>query len=165
VKDSTAKRATLQGGHIIPGQLMPGTPKRCRDCDKPMTAVGNRNRPEGYVRHQGRGFCGYCYGWRQRAGRVWDGPRPERTLPAGTQWRAADLVAEWDFLRIHCGLNRQQAAERLGVKPSTLATAAHRAKKYAERDKLRNEIRAAELEAHRINDDMNAYAARKVVAA
>lgn len=162
---TTAKHATLRGGLIIAGQVMPRTPKRCRDCDKPMVPIAVRDRPEGYVGHQGRGYCGSCYGWRQRAGNVWDGPRPERTLTNGSQWRAAELVAEWDFLRVHCGLNREQAAERLGVKPSTLTTAAHRARKYAERDAKRAEIAAAEAEAHRVNDDMIAYAARKQAAA
>jgi DNA-binding XRE family transcriptional regulator len=162
---AAAVRANLADWIPVAGQLMPGTPKHCRDCGKPMVPESVREHPDGHVRHQGRGYCGTCYGWRQRAGHVWDGPRPERTLSTSKQWRAADLVAEWDFLRIHCGLNREQAAERLGVKPSTLTTAAHRARKYAERDKLRAEISAAETEAHRINDDMIAYAARKQAAA
>lgn len=167
--DTTARKAAehvnLRGGFVIAGQLMPGTPTRCRDCHKPMVPIATRNRPEGYAGHQGRGYCGHCYDWRRRAGHVWDGPRPERTLSNSSQWRAADLVAEWEFLRVHCGLNRDQAAERLGVKPSTLTTAKCRAKQYAKRDKERAEYAAAETEAHRINNDMIAYAARKQAAA
>lgn len=161
--DTTATRATLRGGHSRAGQLMAQTPRRCRDCDVNLCPLRTLKRdiPEGFAVHKGHGYCSACYYRRERAGVTWDAPRPQIKI----QWRAADLVAEWDFLRVQCGLNREQAAERLGVKPSTLTTAVCRARKYAERDKARAELQAAEREAHRINDDMNAYAARKAVAA
>lgn len=166
MRDTTVGRhLDLRGGHCIAGQLMSRTPPNCRDCEVPMVPDSVRDKPEGHSGHRGHGYCSRCYWRRKAAGYVWDGPVPERTLPTGNQWRAADLVAEWEFLRVNCGLNRDQAAERLGVKPSTLTTAACRAKQYAKRDKERAERAAAEAEAHRINDDMNAYAARKQAAA
>lgn len=163
MNDTTAKRATLRGGHSRAGQLMAKTPRHCLDCNINLCPLRTLKRDirEGFAIHKGHGYCSACYYRRERAGVTWDAPKPDIKI----QWRAADLVAEWDFLRAQCGLNREQAAERLGVKPSTLTTAAHRARKYAERDKARAEYRAAELEAHRINDDMNAYAARKQAAA
>jgi len=166
VHDTTAKRATLRGGHSRAGQLMAKTPKQCLDCDAPMVPwrVLNEDLPEDHKRHAAHGYCSVCYYHRKATGSDWDGPPPT----VKPQWRAADLVAEWEFLRVNRGCTRAEAAEILGVKPSTLGTAAHRARQYAERDrlnaerdKLRAEINAAEAEAHRINDDMIAYAIRK----
>lgn len=166
MRDTTVKKyADLRGGRLIAGQVAPRTPKNCLDCHVPLVPAAVRAVPEGHGKHRGHGYCSPCFYRRKAAGDVWDGPAPERTPSTGTQWRAADLVAEWEFLRVHAGLNRDQAAERLGVKPSTLTTAACRARKYAERDKERAERAAVETEAHRINDDMIAYAARKTVAA
>lgn len=168
--DTTAKHDILEGGtrpaRFIPtppclkGQLNKNTPDKCRDCDLPLVPIATWPVPDGHALHGAHGYCCLHYRRRFAAGKRWDGPAPEPK-----QWRAADLVAEWEFLRAHRGYDRETAAKALGVKPSTLTTAAWRLRKYAERDKLRAEIAAAEAEAHRINDDMIAYAARKRVAA
>lgn len=158
VRDTTVKRVTTRGGHNIPGEVAPGTPKNCRDCEIALVSRASMVS-ETHAHHRGRGYCSTCYFRRNRAG-VWDGPPPRQT-----QWRAVDLVAEYEFLRDNYGFDRKQAAAKLGVQRGSLDTAIFRVRRYAERDKLRAEIAAAEAEAHRINDDMIAYAIRKAVAA
>jgi hypothetical protein len=162
VRDTTVKRVTTRGGHNIPGQVAPGTPSHCRDCEIELVSMRAPVKPEGCGYHRGRGYCSPCYYRRSYLGQ-WDGPPP----PPRT-WKAAELAHEYALLKLE-GLTRDQAAERLGVKSSSLYTALYRVRKYAERDRARAqlaaEIAVAEHEAHRINDDMIAYAIRKRVAA
>lgn len=160
MSDTTVKQDILRGESRA-GCLAPTTPRCCRDCGVRLVTqradvTAGDEETEETARHRGHGYCGSCYSTRRYNGRRWDGPAPARKYA----WKAADLVAEWAILR-NRGLSRSEAAKALGVKPSTLTTAAHRARKYAERDKLRAEIAAAEAEAHSINDDMIAYAIRK----
>lgn len=158
MRDTTIKRVTTRGGHGIPGEVAPDTPKNCRDCDILLVSRASMT-DEDHAHHRGRGFCSVCY-FRRRSTGIWDGPPPKPR-----QWRAADLVAEYEFLHREYGYNRRQAAEALGLKRGTIDTAVLRVRKYAERDRQRaelaSEIAAAETEAHRINDDMIAYAIRK----
>lgn len=162
MRDTTVKRTTTRGCHNIPGELAPGTPKQCLDCDVPMVSMRAPVKPEGHNEHRGRGYCSRCYFRRKHLNR-WDGP-----APGPRYWKASELAAEYELLRLD-GCTRDQAAERLGVKSSSIYTAVSRARKYAERDAARDQLRAeraaAEIEAHRINDDMIAYAVRKGVAA
>lgn len=145
--------------------------RECRDCGVPMISGFQkkvRDLPEGHAYHGAHGYCTSCHGRRRYAGCGWDGPPPK----IKAHWKAADLAAEWERLRVGRGCNRVEAAAILGVSPSTLTTAAWRARKYAERDAeiaaaeaereaRRAEIAAAEDEAHRINDDMIIYMIRK----
>jgi hypothetical protein len=52
--------------------------------------------------------------------------------PDTERWRAEDLVAETEFLRRHQGLDRAQAAERLGLKRDVIDTAYTRARRRAD---------------------------------
>lgn len=164
VRDTTVKRVTTRGGHNIPGQVAPGTPKNCRDCEIQLVPYRyGESAQEGSSVHRGHGFCSVCYFRRRSSGYGWDGPPPRPKT-----WKATELAAEYEFLRREHGLKRSQAATVLGVRPSALDSAVYRAKCYAERaerDRLRAEIALAEAEAHRINDDMIAYAIRKARAA
>jgi hypothetical protein len=81
-----------------------------------------------------------------RAARLgWSGPEawdeqiddpaatPTRRL-VDDQWKAEDLVAEAEFLRLSLGLDRAQIAERLGLTRDAIDAAYSRARKYALRD-------------------------------
>lgn len=154
MRKTTAKRAKM---------THKPRPPECSDCDIPL-AAGNikaRDVPEGHAKHGSHGFCERCLYRRKRNGFSLDGPPPSAPM----RWKAVELVAEWELLRDERGLDRDQAAKILGVKPSTIGTAITRARQYAERNAARAELAAAETEAHRINDDMIAYAVRKGVAA
>lgn len=150
MRDTTAKHAAMRRDQRARANR--SRPAECTDCAVPM--VTNQTRaadvPEGYAKHGARGFCERCYYRRRRDGDNWDGPAPASPL----RWKAADLVAEWELLRDTRGCDREQAAKILGVRPSTIGTCIMRARRYAERDRLRAEIAAAETEAHHINDSM-----------
>lgn len=72
--------------------------------------------------HGGQGLCQRCYN-RRRHDRLRDPSRPR-------QWRALDLLAEYEFWLAHGLTTKRQVAERVGVPFKTLDRAISRGRAY-----------------------------------
>jgi hypothetical protein len=143
----------------IPGQLAPTTPPNCVCCGiRLRSKLGHRD--DNTREHSGQGRCTRCYGrlrYRRQHG------TPE-TAPT-TRWKSTTALAEYEHFRDTTTMTKQQIAERLGLKLTTLDRAIYRGRKMRAREEQREqeaaELLEAETEAHHINDDLNAYALRK----
>lgn len=160
---TAASRPGRPGFHAIPGKLAPYTPTNCVCCDVPMrTKLAPR---DGALEHAANGLCSRCHS-RQRYHRHYAPvPHPGRDR-VSTRWRSLTLLAEYEHLKsCHPQMTKRQIADRLGLKLTTLdrAICRGRAKRREQEaaDRLAAQIVEAEVEAHRINDDMIAYATRK----
>ncbi len=150
------------------GKLAETTPRNCRYCDVPLVVRPRTGSKLPRNRHCGLGLCSHCYTRRERL--KWAEKDPPRK-PA-TRWRALDILAEWEHLRATEKLTSRDVARRLGITyehmDRSLCRAriyrkrdAHIAQAQREREALEAAVYWAEVDAHRINDDMIAYALRK----
>lgn len=73
----------------------------------------------------GRGLCGSCHSRHNHKGTLEQFPRK--------MWKAAELIAEADHLREH-GATREQVAQQLGVKWSSIVSAKQRQRAKREAD-------------------------------
>lgn len=157
-------RSRVQAGaKAVHGKLAPGTPHNCRDCNIILVSRRIKSRSGVTRQHNGRGLCMICARARRNAGQSTEGPR----LPAPrstTRWKCRALLAEYELLR-RKGCSKREVAALVGMNLASLNRALCRARRALERDARLAaylvELLAAEIEAHRINDDMNAYALRK----
>lgn len=95
----------------------------CLDCKRPMVAQ-RQPVPEGAVEHAARGLCAACYHLARSRGRLDEFPRLQRS---------AESVAEDHGFLAQQGLNRDQIAQRLGMKRTSMdrALCRHRARERA----------------------------------
>ncbi len=82
--------------------------------------AGDGAVPAGTVRHHGRGLCGTCRTHAARHGELADYQRSTRPI--------ADTLAEHAVLRTFGGLEHDQVAARLGIKPASLQRQLDRAR-------------------------------------
>lgn len=125
----------MQAGRI---ELAPARPRStyvrdCASCDRPMASQATKPEERGdRPVHRARGLCSACYQAVKRAGRL------EDYAPTGSASPVLDShLDDWEIMRDD-GVSLQQAAERLGIKVSTLDKALYRARqKGDERGSLR----------------------------
>ena len=84
----------------------------CGRCGRPMVPQNGRPVPPGAVRHNSRGLCGGCRSHVDRYGDLADYQRRTRSIE--------DTLAEYQVLHDFGGLDHDQVAYRLGVKPASL---------------------------------------------
>jgi hypothetical protein len=159
------------GQKSVRDKLAPSTSPQCGDCAILLVPRRAKSRLGVTRQHYGHGLCMICARFRRDTGQGMTGPR----LPAPrstTRWKSRALLEEYELLHGE-GLGRREIADRLGVTVPTLGRALCRARRARERDqqsavRIVNrsaaylvELVTAENEAHRINDDMIAYALRK----
>lgn len=147
---------TRAGFLAIPGLLAPFTPPECLCCGIRMRSPLGR-RDDDTREHAGRGLCTRCYS-RRRYHSHCVAPR--------AYWKSRTALEEYEhFKDLYPTMTKQQIADRLGMKLKTLDRAISRGRKqrreHEAAEQLATEVATAELEAHRVNDDMHAYALRK----
>jgi hypothetical protein len=91
----------------------------CGRCGRPMVSQRAEVVPEGAVRHNARGLCTGCRSHAVRHGLLADYERATRSIE--------ETLTDYKVLRDR-GLDHEQVAEHLGMKPASLQRALERAR-------------------------------------